>query len=679
MSEGFSIIIPSWNGRALLEQHLPSVEQAVARLRVTSEIIIVDDASTDGTEAFLRERHPSVRVVRRAQNGGFHAAITSGIDTARHDILYLLNTDVQVDPEAFDRVLPHFADARVFAVASRDTERVPFGIPSLTNRAGLLGVRYVCVPESSDPLPILFATGGHSAYRAEAFRQLRGFDELFAPCYWEDIDLGVRAHAEGWRMLLEPRSRVRHWVGSSISRKYPRHRVEGFRAAHRWLFRLRHSSSVGPAAWGVLAAAHGSAALTAWPAALRRRRLIKPQAERSQAVLRRFSVSAVKRAAGAPWTIAYVSPTGRMTGGGEVSLLTLLAGLDRTRVRPVLLAPTSGGLTQRAQANDVEVALMRIPPTVLGLLDGTVGRLIQWLRANDVDAIHVNAPGRSLLLPGLAAKLLGLPVIWHVRVASPQPVVDRLTLSLCTRVIVTSAYVRSRFPSEAARQKVTQIPNPVDTEAFRLGIDGRAWRAQYQIPAEATVIGMIGRLDRWKRFDLGLRAFALARAQEPTLWLAVIGDGPQRRALVQLAQRLGFESAVSFVGWQEPPAIAMAALDLVLHPTPTEHFGRIFIEAMACGKPVVAPRSGGAVELVVDQQTGRLVEPCTPEALAEGLLELIRRPQRRAEMGRVARERAERLFGIPAIAASVLAVYEALLAGDGDQAAAPAGSPATHA
>jgi len=278
-----------------------------------------------------------------------------------------------------------------------------------------------------------------------------------------------------------------------------------------------------------------------------------------------------------------------------------------------------------------------------------------------VDVVHVNTSGRMLFLSGLAARCLGIPVVWHARIAEREPLADRLATSLVDRIIATSQYVAGRFQRGRAKNKVVCIPNPIDLSRFQPNPDGKEWREQNGLPVHSILVGIFGRLDAWKRFDLALRAAALARAKQGSLHFLVVGKGPERRSLERLARDLDLKTSLSFLDWQDDVTKAMSSIDILLHPTPGEHFGRVYIEAMACGKPVVAADSGGAKEIVLSEQTGILVPPNDPGALAEALVRLAANETLCQSMGRAGRRRAETLFDARRVAGLVENLYDDIL------------------
>ncbi|MDP8990861.1 MAG: glycosyltransferase, partial [Acidobacteriota bacterium] len=111
-----AIVIPNWNGRDLLEKYLPSVVAAAERV-AGSEVIVVDNGSSDGSAEFVRERFPQVRVMALETNLGFGGGSNAGFRAARHDVVVLLNSDMRVEPDFLPPLLQGFSDAQVFSVA----------------------------------------------------------------------------------------------------------------------------------------------------------------------------------------------------------------------------------------------------------------------------------------------------------------------------------------------------------------------------------------------------------------------------------------------------------------------------------------------------------------------------------------------------------------------------------
>jgi glycogen(starch) synthase len=185
------------------------------------------------------------------------------------------------------------------------------------------------------------------------------------------------------------------------------------------------------------------------------------------------------------------------------------------------------------------------------------------------------------------------------------------------------------------------------------------------LPTAAPQLLCLGRLHDDKGFDLVLEAFGSLIRRFPEARLVVAGDGPARAELERRVSELDLEAVVDLIGWVVPervPAL-INATTVVLIPSRHESFGLVALEAALMARPVVGTRVGGLPEVVVHEQTGLLVEPEDSQALAEAAAWLLDHPQRAAQMGQVARERAQELFGWERCADAYEALYRRLIAG----------------
>ncbi len=224
-----SIVIPSWNGRDLLAQLLPSLRVAIERTGGSHETIVVDNGSDDGTAGFLRDEHGWVRVVQLPENRFFVGGVRAGIAAARGDILVLLNNDMRVEPDFLKSLLARFGAADLFAVTGRiemDGDKVETGRTRITHKKGLLRFEQVDGPNDAPAIPAAWAGGGNAAFDAAKLRALDGMEELYAPCYAEDASLSWLAWKHGWRVEYEPSSVVHHLHRATSTRVFGRSEVE---------------------------------------------------------------------------------------------------------------------------------------------------------------------------------------------------------------------------------------------------------------------------------------------------------------------------------------------------------------------------------------------------------------------------------------------------------------------
>jgi GT2 family glycosyltransferase len=222
-----SVVIPSYNGRALLETCLASVERHLpAGLPV--EVVVVDDGSTDDTPEWLARRHGWVCLVRRDTNGGFCAAANAGLAAARGEFVQLLNNDTEVTPGWLEAGLVPFADPTVGSVAPLVLVR------SDPTRVDSAGDTYAFVGWPSkrghgEPAAnwldrstsrVFGASGSSAFYRTSALRKVGGFDPSFGS-YYEDVDLAFRLRWAGYQCVFAPQSRVLHEVSASYDHARP--------------------------------------------------------------------------------------------------------------------------------------------------------------------------------------------------------------------------------------------------------------------------------------------------------------------------------------------------------------------------------------------------------------------------------------------------------------------------
>ncbi|MBI2955201.1 MAG: glycosyltransferase [Chloroflexi bacterium] len=217
-----SILVLNWNGKNLLEECLPSVVDAARR--GAHEVIVVDNGSSDGSTAFVRERFPEVRVLALEKNLGFGEGCNAGVRAATHDVVVLLNNDMRIEPGAIKALLEPFTSEQVFAV----TAQIYFWDPTRRReetgqtvggfRAGRLFVAHE--NPGSAVRPILYAGGGSSAFDRRKFLALGGFDPLFKPFYGEDTDLSYRAWRRGWSALFQPEAVVYHKHRGTVAKHF---------------------------------------------------------------------------------------------------------------------------------------------------------------------------------------------------------------------------------------------------------------------------------------------------------------------------------------------------------------------------------------------------------------------------------------------------------------------------
>ncbi|RUL85740.1 glycosyltransferase family 2 protein [Tautonia sociabilis] len=222
-----SVVIPTHNGRSLLAPCLESLRRHRPE-GLDLEVIVVDDASSDGTAEWVAAHHPEARLIRLEPNGGFCAAANAGIAAARGEFVQLLNNDAEVCDGWAEAGLSPFADPRVGSVAPlvlvrSDPSRVDsagdsyafFGWPSKRGH-GQPAWRW----ERRRAEEVFGASASSAFYRAEALRRTGGFDPSYGS-YYEDVDLAFRLRWAGYSCVFAPDCRVRHDVSATYDHGSP--------------------------------------------------------------------------------------------------------------------------------------------------------------------------------------------------------------------------------------------------------------------------------------------------------------------------------------------------------------------------------------------------------------------------------------------------------------------------
>ena len=204
----FSIVIPSYNGKKLLEKNLPKLIAAAP----DAEIIVVDDASTDQSAEFIKRKFPQIKVIQHKKNQRFAAACNTGVKAAHGEIIVMLNNDVVPKKDFLKPLLKHFENGQIFSVGCREIG-IKKGKKFISGRTEGKFKRGFLVhwrPKDQESQETLWSFGGSMAVDKKKYLQLGGMDELYSPAYWEDIDLCWRAKEKGWIILFEKNAVVFH-------------------------------------------------------------------------------------------------------------------------------------------------------------------------------------------------------------------------------------------------------------------------------------------------------------------------------------------------------------------------------------------------------------------------------------------------------------------------------------
>jgi phosphatidylinositol alpha-1,6-mannosyltransferase len=336
---------------------------------------------------------------------------------------------------------------------------------------------------------------------------------------------------------------------------------------------------------------------------------------------------------------------------GGIQLLShrLAAGLTGLEVK--VLAPDGPGAADFDATSQVPTrrvrALSRSARTRIVPLNTVAVREALSFRPDLILSVHIaTSPAAAVIRRALGARTVQY---FHAREIGGRPRLAAFAARQADASISVSSYTSGLLAAlGVSRERLNSIPPGVDLPA-----DARPQ------PAERPTLVTISRLaDRYKGHDVLLQALALVRVRVPDVELVVIGDGPLRPQLEALARAQGLAQSTRFLGSvpDQERDFWLARADLFAMPSRLpgggqagEGFGIVYLEAAARGKPVVAGNVGGALDAVIDGQTGLLVDPTNPAAVAEAIVTLLLDRPLALALGSAGAERARR-FAWPLIA-----------------------------
>lgn len=229
-----SVVIPNYNGKALLQKNLPFLYHALQFGGIEDyEVIIPDDSSTDDSVNFIKNNYPDIKVITSSKNLGFSPNINKGIFAATKDLTFALNSDVQLTESYFVHLLKYFSKNDTFGVTGRVMNMEENQIQDSAKLArkyfnGRLSYlkNYYCTDLMPDEwLPSFYLTGSNALFCTKKLKHIGGFNELFAPFYVEDVELGIRAWKFGWKCYYEHKAVCRHKTSSTIKSSFKRQKI----------------------------------------------------------------------------------------------------------------------------------------------------------------------------------------------------------------------------------------------------------------------------------------------------------------------------------------------------------------------------------------------------------------------------------------------------------------------
>jgi glycosyltransferase involved in cell wall biosynthesis len=369
-------------------------------------------------------------------------------------------------------------------------------------------------------------------------------------------------------------------------------------------------------------------------------------------------------------------------GGPAIHTILLAAGLDAARFESTLVT----GVEAACEGNMLDLAAQKgVQPLIIPELGREINPLKDWVtllklyrlfRDQRPHIVHTHT-AKAGTVGRLAARLAGVPIVVHTfhghvfhDYFGPLQTkvfigIERFLASLSDRIVTVSEGQRQELAAYgvASLDKIAVVPLGFELDAL---LNCESLRGQLRrelgIPEEMALVGIVARLAAIKNHRLFLDAARLIVEAGQGAMFLVVGDGELRAELEAYAAALGLAERVIFTGWRRDLPRIYADLDVVALSSLNEGTPVSLIEAMAAAKPVVATRVGGVSDVILDKESGYLVQSKDAEGLARGILDLLRAPDRAREMGLAGRVAVHPKYASETLLANIEKLYLQLLA-----------------
>lgn len=369
-------------------------------------------------------------------------------------------------------------------------------------------------------------------------------------------------------------------------------------------------------------------------------------------------------------------------GGSYYSLLFLVSGLDRTRYEPIVVFSAENDLLPQFHARGVRTVvrpLLRpiVVHTPIGrhvskLINFARGwaieacRLAMFLRQERISLVHLNNSIIKNHAWMLASVVAGIPCVTHERGINRRFLTRAVVLARSLKAIICiSSAVQDNFRSLGlGRLPLVTVHNGLDPDEMRVTRSRSEICAEFGVPDDHRLVGMVGNIKEWKGQEVVVRAMAKIRKVFPNVTCLLIGDTSAadrnyRYRLDALIEAQDLGERVIVTGYRKDVPNCINALDIQIHASiEPEPFGRVLLEGMALSKPLIASDGGAVREIVVDGQTGLIFERGNADGLAACLTRFLADPSAAAVMGQAGHSRLLTDFSIEQHVSKVQAIYD---------------------
>jgi len=631
-----SVIIPTYNRKETLKTTLMSLNDQTFK---DFEVIVADDGSSDGTEQAVKAlalSYPVKHVWQR--NSGRSAARNMGLEIAAGEIILFIDDHIVSDKRLIEEHVKYHDKYGVEVVRGlvefiEKAQDAPKTTEYVDER------RFKAPAYEQQPFRI-FITNNISV-KKRALMSVFGFDEDFREYGLQDAEMGYRLKEAGCTFKINPNAvGYIFGVGWTYEERCARRRQVGRSSV---LFYKKHPSLLVK----INLSTHLMTILIQ-----KMQSLFEKQLPKKMLMFYNFSTGIKEgfdkykdkhfakmhsRFKGIKKSILFVSHISDLSGA-PISLTLLAKNLNKGKYHPIIALPGKGSIIPKLNSSNVYYQIYK--DTLIHKLFPSL-KICRILKERQIDLIYLNTS--ASIWAAKMAKLLMVPVISHIRedLRGLKNLIIRSKIISCSnKIILISNWMKSFIRSS----KAVVVHNTVDIADFQ-HLDPDRIRLEFNI--KDRIIVFIGSLEERKGIKYLLKAFPLIKASVPDVKLLIVGKPlPGQKGYLNMLKGLAKDQNIIFAGTRPDVYDIISAGDMLVVPSLSEAFGRTVIEAMACGKPVVASNVGGIPEIVEDGKTGILVPPKDEKALADAVIKLFTSKDLAGSMGAAGRIRAEQYFNI---------------------------------
>jgi len=369
--------------------------------------------------------------------------------------------------------------------------------------------------------------------------------------------------------------------------------------------------------------------------------------------------------------------------GAQNGLYNLLRCIDRNHFSPLVVCPSDGVFPDRVRELGIEVVIVPLPLELLSFggkllrssftervgqlarLFPQIIQLVRLIQSRNIQLMHCNTI-RSMLSSGIAARLSGIPLIWHVKGDGSHGYLDYAAFILSDKIVTISDdvthYLKQR-PFWNASGKIVTVRDGIPLDRFNLNVSGRTVRQEMDFQEQDLVVGTVGALSPRKGHEFFIHMAKNLAMKYPNVKFMIVGDitnesyATFKQHLQELAQDLTNSGRLVYLGWRDDMPEVYAAMDVFVLASSVEGLALVVLEAMALAKPIVRTLAAGANDTVMDGETGYLVPVDNLTALTSAVEKLVSDHALRLSMGAAARRRVVSIFSAERMAREMEQIF----------------------